>query len=83
MAPPNRDFAKEAGCDGDFVSRDFAPNISPMRRSTSAFFVRINGLRPAAEVREQVSSTLIAAVDHARASAPAVADVATLLNRYF
>jgi hypothetical protein len=54
-----------------------------MRRSTAVFFVRFSGLQPAAEVRDQDSPKLIAAVDHTEASASAVANVATLLNRYF
>jgi len=79
----NHESAREAGCDGDFASRDFAPNVSPMRGSTRAFLVPFRGLQRAAEVRGDGFPQLVAADGRANASDCAVADVATLLNRCF
>ena len=41
------EYAWEAGRDGDWVSRHFAPDFAPVRRFTSASFIRIGGLQRA------------------------------------
>lgn len=68
MTPPKREYARAAGCDGDFANRDFAPNVSPTRGSTSVFFVRFSDRQRDAGVRNHRACEIVAAAGEGKAS---------------